>query len=119
MKVVDIWEKEYLPYRDRTASLQLILKKAAEQGDSGARELYRKAGEELAELVRSLYSKIPLSSFPVLVSTSGGIFQASELIWDSLKKYTADLSICWKEPVYDPAEGAAILAQRFWKERKK
>lgn len=117
MKVVDIWEKEYLPYRDRTASLQLILKKAAEQGDLAAKELYWEAGKELAEMVRSLYSRMPSLSSPVLVSKSGGVFRATELLWESLKEYTGDLSICWQEPAYEPAEGAAILAQEFWKER--
>lgn len=81
-----------------------------------AKELYWEAGKELAEMVRSLYSRMPSLSSPVLASKSGGVFRATELLWESLKKYTGDLSICWQEPAYEPAEGAAILAQEFWKE---
>lgn len=79
-----------------------------------AKELYWEAGKELAEMVRSLYSRMPSLSSPVLVSKSGGVFRATELLWESLKEHTGDLSICWQEPAYEACgrscdSGAGIL----------
>lgn len=117
LDAVSLWEREYLPYRDRTASLQLILLQAAELGDRAAMELYQEAGRELALLVRSLFMQMDHLAEPTAVSCSGGLLKSYGGLWESLRASTSDLNLRWQEPLYSPTEGAVLLARAAFEDK--
>lgn len=57
-EVIDYYEENYQGNREKTASLQLLLKRAADEGDRVALTAYDEAGKELAEIVIALYKQL-------------------------------------------------------------
>ena len=108
---VDIMEKEYYPYRDKTASLQRWLCSAARAGDFAAQSVYADAAEELALAVRGVANQLCFEA-PVTVSYSGGIFRSEELILAPFSELLpqAEYRLC--RPLLSPAEGSVLLAFR-------
>ena len=53
-EVIDYYEEQYQGNREKTASLQMLLKRAADEGDLAAVAAYHEAGKELAEIVIAL-----------------------------------------------------------------
>lgn len=109
MQFTALMEQDYCPYREKTASLQLFLCRAAQLGDEAAREIYRAAARELAMIVKGVTNSLSFDK-PVRVSYSGGIFRAGALI---LEPFTALLPAPQYElcsPQFSPVEGAVLLA---------
>ena len=97
--------------RDEIAKLQLLLNKAAEQGDRYAVDLYRQAAYELSLIVSAIIDKLDFDvDKSVIVSYSGGIFKAGDIIMAPLKDYVAKYNVTLKEPLLSPVTGAALNA---------
>jgi len=97
--------------RDEIAKLQLLLNKAAEQGDRYAVDLYRQAAYELSLIVSAIIDKLNFDvDKSVIVSYSGGIFKAGDIIMAPLKDYVAKYNVTLKEPLLSPVTGAALNA---------
>lgn len=96
--------------REDIAKLAKILYEAAEMGDPEALKIYDEGAKELAGLViaagKDTEGKIEVAVF-------GGVFEAKELILESLRKYLPDrfLLITPKAP---PEYGAFLLAKKQW-----
>lgn len=106
--VIDVFESDYQPYRDKLASLQLLALQAAKE-DSVAESLYLQSASELAALVIALYQKLEFRD-GCKVSYSGGLFKSGEMILTPLKEKLKGLPIELAVPEYEPVIGAALLA---------
>lgn len=109
MDVIDIFETDYQPYRDRLAGLQRLMLKAALGGDELALLYYKEAAKELALIIRAVYHKLEFEGV-CHVSYSGGLFKTGALILDPLREELKgyDMKIC--SPLYPPVTGAVLLA---------
>lgn len=109
--IIDIIDNEYIGDRKKIASLQLLLKEAALNGDKSAIKLYHIAAKELARMVNALTRRIKNRQGPINVSYSGGLFKAGDLILIPLKEeLDLDNKIVLKDPLLTPVEGAVLLA---------
>jgi len=106
---IDVMENDYLPYRDKVASMQLFLEQAALQGDVSASEQYSRAAEELADIVAGVAARLELEK-PFPVSYSGGLFKAGDLIMRPFSERVSSLGGSLREPLLSPAHGALLLA---------
>ena len=97
--------------RDEIAKLQLLLYKAAEQGDRYAIGLYKQAAYELSLMVFAIINQLNFDAGKsLLVSYSGGVFKAGELIFAPLREYLSGYNITLQEPILSPVTGAALYA---------
>lgn len=109
--LVPLYVKHYQGRRNRIASLQPALLKAAGLGDENALQLYDRAANELAAGVRAVASKLEFSpEKPIPVSYSGGIFQGGEIILEPLKRRLQGMGFELREPLMDPVRGGVLLA---------
>ena len=108
-EIVDVMREEYLPHRSQVASLQLLLLEAARAGDENAILAYREAGEEIAQNVRGILSRL---DFPpgTDVAYSGGIFKTGELVMQSFRQSLETLHCKVVHPLAPPWTGALMLA---------
>lgn len=107
--VIDRFEADYQPYRDRLAGLQRLLLTAAERGDGKAQECYEKAAAELAMIIKAVYRKLMFEG-ACPVSYSGGLFRVGDRILEPLSKELKDYNIKFCSPLYEPVKGAVLLA---------
>ncbi len=109
---VALMSEQYLPYRDKVAAMQLLLEKAALAGDEAAKAVYLAAAEELALLVDGLRGRL---AFPegFLVSYSGGMFKAGDLILPAFIKRVQAMGGKVLPPAHTPVHGAVLLAQNM------
>ena len=96
--------------RERVASFQRYALQAANEGDRAATALYETAANELTLMVTALKQKLCLSPGETLVSYSGGLFHAGELVLKPLRENVAELGCVLREPKRSAVEGALILA---------
>lgn len=117
MEVIEIVEEEHVPYRDKVASLQLLLKEAASEGDESALRLYDEAAYELYLLVAGVYRQLHLTG-RCRISYSGGAFLAGEVLLNPFKRYVSELPADFVKPLYTPVEGAVLLARYYENNRR-
>lgn len=97
--------------RDHIARLQLLLNRAADQGDPGAVEFYRQGAREFAAVLEAIISKLHFDrKKKIRVSYSGGVFKAGDLIFSPLKEFLGKYPVELMEPMFSPVTGAALLA---------
>lgn len=108
-RIVELAESEYMPRRDKVASLQKVLFAAAEAGDASAIDCYRQAGREIALNVRGVRGQL-LFDGEVNVSYSGGIFRVGPLVMESFAETLARDGCTIIKPVAPPWVGALMLA---------
>ena len=79
-------------------------------GSSSAKALYEEAVHELLLLVTAVRSRLDFNEKPWIVSYSGGLFKAKELVLaqfaDKIEKIGGRLT----PPCFAPVEGAVLLA---------
>ena len=109
--LVGIVKRVYAGSRDKTASLQMLLLEAAEQGDVSARECYGEAAKELALIVCGAARQLDFGGAKIDVSYMGGLFHLRSLI---LEPMTRALEKCIDANVFapklSPCAGAALFA---------
>lgn len=100
--------------RGAVAALASVLTEAAEAGDPHAGRAVKRAAYEAAQAIEACAAKLFKPGEPVLVSTSGGVFKAGELILaplrEALDKQEHSFRLC--RPLMSPARGAALMALR-------
>mgnify|MGYP001117996309 CR=1 FL=1 len=104
-----VFKKEFSFSRERVASLQMLLYKAARAGDMAAIEIYRQAAHELLKLVNGVQKQLCYER-ETLVSFSGGIFQVGCLIVDPFMELAELSGYKVQEPVATPLNGALMIA---------
>ena len=107
--VIEVALRDYLPYRDKVAGLQLLLLEAARQGDASAVDCYREAGREIALNVEGILQKL---DFPAgaEVSYSGGIFKVGVWVLDSFREALEVRGCRMVQPLAPPWAGALMSA---------
>lgn len=99
--------------RDAVAKLQILLNKAADEGDKYAVQLYKDAAYELSLIIRAIIGSLDFpKTAPVNISYSGGVFKAGGYIFDPLKENLCDINYTLSEPLLIPVTGAALYALR-------
>lgn len=96
--------------RAATASLNLIVKQAADQGDTQALAILNRAVEEIVDLIGALLDKLQFQKKPA-VAVSGGLFHMDPYITKPLQdilKRKYDLTVI--RPYLGPCCGAITLA---------
>lgn len=99
--------------REKVAKLAKLLYKAAKENDKFAIETYSQAAFELYLTIKSIIDKLDfLPEEKLLVSYSGGVFNAGEYVLSPLRKHFQDENKCIKlvTPILKPVYGAALYA---------
>ena len=102
--------------RGDLARLSQLVTKAAEQGDLAAVVIFRRAGQELAQIADALRGKLGYEpGETVKLSYSGGAFGAGELLLGpfqgALQLASPAFELC--QPLHEPHYGAALYALRL------
>ena len=101
---------EYSKSRERMASLQMLAEKAAILGAPSAIGLYEEAADELYLLVDAVRNKLNFTQEPWIVSYSGGLFKAGELIIPQFSDRITAAGGKSVQPQFEPVQGAVLLA---------
>lgn len=112
MEIVDLFETEYLHKRDNIASLQKLLLQAANEGDAYAIDAYAQAAKELYDIVCGVKKKI-FAGKECMVSYSGGIFKAGDVIRKPFVKLLRADGMELTESKAEPHVGAVLLAKYY------
>ena len=107
---IDIIHAEYISSRKQVASLQLLAEKAALAGSQNAKHLYEEAVFELILLVDAIRTQLNLSGKSFLVSYTGGLFKAGDLV---LPRFSSEIEKRGGKlvpPRFGAMEGAMLLA---------
>ncbi len=102
--------------RSKIARLSLLVKDAALAGDKLALTIFDNAALELALMIDSTRKQLGFQkNEAVVVSFSGGVFNAKALILEPLKKHLSAISTTYKliEPKYQPVIGSALYAAKL------
>jgi len=105
-----IADSEILPYPDQVAAFQRLLAKAGKDGDTTAQPLYIEAARELSDGAKAVRKGLDFIQSPVSVSYTGGVFGVGDLILKPLKEFIHDAGMELVAPLFDPTEGAVLLA---------
>lgn len=107
-EIVEKVEAEYLPKRDKIASLQRILLKAAQEGDTSCVRAYEDAAYEIALNVFGIRSRLVFDD-AICVSYSGGIFSVGDLIMQPFAELLTQEGIRLVTPIAPPWVGALMI----------
>lgn len=108
-QIIDLFEQEYLPERDKVAALQEILLSAAKEGDLCAIAAYEQAAKEFFDMAYSIKKQI-FKEESCVVSCSGGIFKTGDIVCRPLKKMLEENGMKYVKTKKAPYEGAVLLA---------
>ena len=111
-EIITIAERDYLPYRDKVASLQLVLHEAAMRGDQDAVACYREAAHEIALNAKGIKARLRFDG-TVNASYSGGIFKAGDLVMIPFKQELEAMDCRLTTPAAPPWVGALMMALRL------
>lgn len=109
--IITLIHKEYAFDRSRVATFFKMAYKAANQGDISVQNFFREAAYEYAIMVDAVLNNIELED-RVIVSYSGGVFNAGDIILKPLEEILISLSpkIVLKKPILNPSLGSALYA---------
>lgn len=110
-EIIDILEADYLPYRNKVASLQRTLLAAAKAGDESALAAYDEAGREIALNILGILHKLNFSD-DIAISYSGGIFNVGDIMMRSFTKALEGSHCRLQKPKAPPWAGALMLGLR-------
>ena len=112
---IDLIHTEYVGYRKQVASLQFLAEKAALAGALSAIALYEEAVNELYLLVDALRNRLDFLAPSWIVSYSGGLFKAKDLVLTQFSRKIEKDGGRLALPCFAPVEGAVLLAfERFF-----
>ena len=116
LDLIDVVVNQWQGDRVKIASLSKLVVAAAEEGDQEALKIIERAAGELAEQVDVTRQRLEFSvEEEVVVSYSGGVFSAGEILVNAFKTELSCLSnrYALRSPMYSPAVGAAMYAARL------
>lgn len=101
------------------AKTQELLLQAARLGDKNAIALYEGAAGHLCESVAAVYKKLRFKD-EVRVSYSGGVFKADNFLLGPFFRFVQQEipNSIVSAPLYSPEQGAALAAERLFREGK-
>lgn len=109
---IGLMERDWLPYRDKAASFQIILCDAALQGDEAAIQIFEAAAQELYLMARAVRDGLGFTGRGTAVSYSGGMFKAGALVLKPFEALLEKQGMVLAAPIASPAWGAVLLAAR-------
>ena len=112
--IVDIIYDNYMPFREKVASLQLLAKEAALLGSRCAIALYIEAVGELCLIIAAVRNQLDFTSKPFDVSYTGGLFKAGELVLPHFSRGIEGMGGKLTIPRLKPEEGALLLAYQHF-----
>ena len=115
MDFIQIAEKEFIPYRSKTAAFQRFVLEAAEQGDEEAVHIYEDASRELTLLASGVKRQLNYASDPVKVSLTGGVLHAEKYIVPYLTDELQKKGMKYISRKNDPLTGSVLLALKHRK----
>ncbi|MCX8188124.1 MAG: hypothetical protein N3F64_00255 [Nitrososphaeria archaeon] len=97
--------------KTRVASLAPVVVKACIMGDSVARDILRRAGEELSLLAVSVARKLGMDNSKVIIGCVGGVFKSGLIVWRYFRHYVKSFLpyAIVKKPNPTTIEGAIFL----------
>lgn len=105
--------------RKKIAALQMLLNKAADEGDESALRLYEAATRELYLSVLGVYRALSFSADEkVSVSYSGGLFAEDGHVLRPFASLVTQLEAKLKCPSLSPVQGGILLAAQSISEKK-
>lgn len=102
-------------YAKNAASLAAFQRKVLALCDAGDEQiiaLYRRAGEELAQLVQALIERLHFETRPVEVTYTGGMFRAGTFLIKPFSAAVQALGATVVKPLYSPIIGVVGYAAR-------
>ena len=100
--------------RGKIAALAPLIAEAAKAGDVEARDIFNRAGQELAAIVKATRGQIDCPEGEAIkVSYSGGVFKAGALILDPFEAALGE-GITLVEPRFSPVIGGALYAAQCY-----
>ena len=103
--VITSWQGK----RDKIAGLSRDVGELAKQGDPNAVQIFGRAAEELALIVKGIKSQGVFES-PVNISYSGGVFKSMEYLRPGLEDALGEIPHHLCEPQLLPVGGGILLA---------
>lgn len=116
LDLIDVVVNQWQGDRAKFASLSKLVVAAAAEGDQHALNIIERAAGELAEQVDVTRQRLEFSAGEaVVVSYSGGLFSAGEILVNAFKSSLSGLfdRYSLRSPLYSPAVGAAMYAARL------
>lgn len=110
-EILDLTLNRWQCRREKIALMALDASQLASDGDPAAARIFDQAGEELAQIVSSVYSRGKFPK-PVTISWSGGVFHSRQYFIDSLQYHLRRIPHILKEPALDPLPGGILCAMR-------
>lgn len=104
-RVVEEWDLD----RTKIASLAQVVSNLYDANDPYAIDIIKRAANELADIVISLYKKLHFST-KIVVSYTGGIWKMGSKIIKPFSQALKDYDIEILPPVFEPDIGSLILA---------
>ncbi len=97
--------------REEIAGVSRLVSEAAANGCRQSSDIFKDASYELFLHVKAVVSSLAFDN-EILVSYTGGVFNAGDLILEPLKEYLEQLdkNVILKKPSMQPWEGAALYA---------
>ncbi|MFW6006762.1 MAG: N-acetylglucosamine kinase [Halanaerobiales bacterium] len=115
--LIDIVYEDMEMKRDKIAQLAPLLDKAVAAGDPRAKKIFSEAAYEHSLTVKAILQKLDFDlEEDLLISYSGGVFQAGDFILKPFKTQLLDndyidrYNFRMTEPVLEPVTGAALYA---------
>ena len=103
------WEES----REKIASLAKEIYELAKQNDEVAIDIYKNAAKELADIAIAIKKQIANDSKEVVVSYSGGVFNAEHYILEPFGKILDQHNMKLVKPLYSPVVGGLIIASKL------
>jgi N-acetylglucosamine kinase-like BadF-type ATPase len=110
IEFIDVVHGRFAGTREKRASFQLLLEKAALLGDGAVRAIYADAAAELCLMAQTIRKLLCLPSEGWRTSYSGGVFKAGALVLDPLAAGIAAAGGALAKPQRSPVEGALLMA---------
>ena len=111
----------YSPQMDNTkiAGFARLVVETARQNDPVAVAILEEAGVELGTAVNAVVTKLKLSRKKIPIGTVGSIFQAGELLTDSLLQTVHEITpkAYLAKPILQPASAAAQMAFELYRQQ--
>lgn len=108
-KIITFLNEDIQNDRGEIAKLAYLCSIAALKGDKNAVNIFREAGEELAQVAKVLIKNFDKNE-EVLISYTGGIFKSEELVLAPIRSALKDYNVKLIPPALPPHLGACLLA---------
>lgn len=108
-KIITFLNDEIKNDRGEVAKLAYLCSLAALKGDENAINIFKEAGEELAEIAKVLLRNFSKDE-EVLLSYTGGVFKSGELVLQPIRDALIQYNVKLIAPALPPHLGACLLA---------